>query len=274
MKKLSLLFGLILLAIGLPWLLAYQIPQLRRYDILISFLLVTGVAAAGVIWLWRSEDAAPEAPTLIKLALYTGVLLLFRPLRIFALSFYPLALIIPIVLGLLLLFARTPSAPAWLRVEVLQQWTFTSLSFLLANALVLGATVLFAPPAVPIADSPDKQVTDMAQMDQDDRMTGRILLAPNRDAQRVEQVTQMVAQEELGGPEAWLAAALILQHGQCPRHFRMAYALARQAYEAGAADAEGMMQAAYDRWQLSLGHPQKYGTQPDFQPGEGACAEQ
>lgn len=273
MRKLTILFLSMLGAIILPWLLGQQFSQIRRDVFLISFVLTSAITVIGVIWLWGSKEDAPETPTLIKMVLYAGALLLFQPLRPFALSFYPLALMLPVVLGLLMLLGRSSSTPVWLRIDTLQRWAFTGFAFLLANAIVLAATAFFAPAPVPSAAAPGEQVQAMAAMDQEDRMTGRILLAPERDDQRVARVEALASQGVLTTPAAWVAAALILQHGQCPQHFEMAYRLASRAYEAGDADAEWLMQAAYDRWQLSLGKPQKYGTQPDFRPGAGSCDE-
>jgi len=271
MRKLTILFLSMLGAVVLPWLLGQQFLQIRRDVFLVSFALTSAIAVIGVIWLWGSKEDAPEAPTLIKMTLYMGALLLFQPLRPFALSFYPLALMTPVALGLLLLLSRSSSAPVWLRIDTLQRWSFTAFAFLLANAIVLAATAFLAPAPVPSAATPDEQVQAMAEMDQEDRMTGRILLIPGRDDQRVARAEALASQETLTTPAAWVAAALILQHGQCPRHFEMAYDLASRAHEAGDVDAEWLMQAAYDRWQLSLGKAQKYDTQPDFRPGAGHC---
>ena len=276
MRRLALLYLTMLGVILLPYVAATRIPLWQRHYIAIAYAGVMLVAAAGVILLWREEsrEGAPRTPTLIKMVLYAGALLLIPPLRPFALSFYPLALMMPVALGLLLMLSRAASAPAWLRTDLLQRWSWSGFAFLLANGIVLARTAFFAPPAIPAASAPPhQQVQDMAVMDQADRSSGRILLAPGRDDMRLRTVESLVQKDALTTPDDWLAAALILQHGHCPRHFEMAYELARRAHEAGATDAEWLMQAAYDRWQLSLGKPQKYGTQPDFRPGAGGCDE-
>jgi hypothetical protein len=61
--------------------------------------------------------------------------------------------------------------------------------------------------------------------------------------------------------QAQYHAALILQHGICPDHFRRAYELSHTAAQAKVNNAEWLSQASYDRWMLSIGKPHKYNTQ-------------
>ncbi len=272
MRKLAIFLTAILAAFLLPYWLGLQISAIRRDYFRMVYAGVMLIAVTGVILLWGDESrGASRTPILIKLALYTGALWLIHPLRPFALSFYPLALMLPVILGLLLLFSRNSSAPGWLRIDTLQRWTVAGMLFLLANGIVLAATVILSPSAVPDAGAPDAQVEQMLEQDQDDRLTGRILLVPSRDDQRVARVEALVSQGALITPKAWFAAAFILQHGRCPRHFEMAYHLASRANAAGYENAAWLMQAAYDRWQLSLGKAQRYDSQPNFQPGAGSC---
>ncbi len=273
MRKLAIFLTAILAAFLLPYWLGLQFPAIRRDYFRMVYAGVMLIAVTGVILLWGDEnrEGASRTPTLIKLALYTGALLLIHPLRPFALSFYPLALMLPVILGLLLLFSRNSSAPGWLRIDTLQRWTVAGMLFLLANGIVLAATAILSPSAVPDAGAPDAQVEQMLEQDQDDRLTGRILLVPSRDDQRVARIEALVSQGALTTPKAWFAAAFILQHGRCPRHFEMAYHLASRANAAGYENATWLLQAAYDRWQLSLGKAQRYDSQPNFQPGAGDC---
>ena len=271
MKRLTILFFAILVTFLLPYWLGLQFPPIRRDYFRMVYAGVISISLIGVILLWKSEEGASRIRTLIKLALYTGALLLIQPLRPFALSFYPLALMLAVVLGVLLLFSRSSAAPGWLSINVVRNWAFAGFSFLLANGIVLAASSFLAPPAVPVAATPDEQVQKMAEMDQMDRSSGRILLAPKRDDLRVRTTERLLQNHTLSSPDSQLSAALILQHGQCPRHFQMAYEQARRAYEAGDKDAKWLMQATYDRWQISLGKPQKYNTQPDFRPGVSQC---
>jgi hypothetical protein len=56
-------------------------------------------------------------------------------------------------------------------------------------------------------------------------------------------------------------AALILQHGEETKYYEMAHKLAQGAFDKGYKEAEWLSKATYDRWQMSMGKPQKYGTQ-------------
>jgi hypothetical protein len=56
-------------------------------------------------------------------------------------------------------------------------------------------------------------------------------------------------------------AALLFQHGDEPEDAWRAYELAREATERGDEHARWLTAAAYDRWLMYQGKPQKYGTQ-------------
>jgi hypothetical protein len=62
--------------------------------------------------------------------------------------------------------------------------------------------------------------------------------------------------------------AFIFQHGDCPEHYRFANRLAQIAMDAGYSDARWIYAATLDRYLLSLGEPQKYGTQYSWIDGE------
>lgn len=58
----------------------------------------------------------------------------------------------------------------------------------------------------------------------------------------------------------------MFQHGNCPQHYQLAHLLAGQALARGAPASDTLplgwlFAATFDRWQLSLGRPQAYGTQ-------------
>jgi len=62
---------------------------------------------------------------------------------------------------------------------------------------------------------------------------------------------------------AWslYSAALIFQHGDCPDHYRLAADLALRAHELNDPSAGWLHTAAADRYLLSVGQLQRYGTQ-------------
>jgi hypothetical protein len=57
------------------------------------------------------------------------------------------------------------------------------------------------------------------------------------------------------------SAALIFQHGDCPDHYKLAADLALRAYELKDVSAGWLYAAATDRYLLSIGQLQRYGTQ-------------
>jgi hypothetical protein len=56
-------------------------------------------------------------------------------------------------------------------------------------------------------------------------------------------------------------AAFIFQHGDCPDHYWLAHQLAAGALEGGYEQARWIFAATLDRYLLSTGQAQKYGTQ-------------
>jgi hypothetical protein len=107
----------------------------------------------------------------------------------------------------------------------------------------------------------------MYRTDQRDRVTLRWLNLSRDDARHtrvLESVGAGLGQE----PEQLLDAAIILQHGRDSSDYRIAHELAKAASEKevntqrwSQSSAEWLTKATYDRWMLSLGKPQVYGTQ-------------
>jgi hypothetical protein len=63
-------------------------------------------------------------------------------------------------------------------------------------------------------------------------------------------------------------AAFIFQHGDCPEHYLFANKLAQMGLDAGDPDARWIYAATLDRYLMSLGRPQKFGTQYTLRGGE------
>lgn len=85
-----------------------------------------------------------------------------------------------------------------------------------------------------------------------------------RDRERRTRALAVLERLRLAGtaaPEALYHTAWLLNHGDEPREARMAHDLAREAAERGYAPARWLAAAAYDRWRMYEGRPQKYGTQ-------------
>lgn len=104
--------------------------------------------------------------------------------------------------------------------------------------------------------------------DREDRMRIKPLLLmtteyglPERDRKRYTKVYNWYSKDTIKNPVAKYHAALILQHGKQTYHYKAAYELSLQASEQDVEGAEELSKKAYDRWQISMGKEQKYGTQ-------------
>ncbi|MFC7070129.1 hypothetical protein ACFQL9_10800 [Halobaculum lipolyticum] len=75
----------------------------------------------------------------------------------------------------------------------------------------------------------------------------------------------------MDGSDEWIDAAVVLQHGTCPEHFELASRLAVAAIDSTEMDASEWVRLSYDRWQVSLGEPQRYGTQSGTVPVNAEC---
>jgi hypothetical protein len=140
-----------------------------------------------------------------------------------------------------------------------------------AGALGLAAGYLSGPGPVPSAsiDAPS-QLAYMYQTDQRDRVTLRWLNI-SRDDARIARALELHQAGSDWTPEEMLDAAMVLQHGHDSSHYRIAHELAAGANERGVntqrwpkGTAEWLVRATYDRWMMSLGKPQVYGTQMEF----------
>lgn len=77
---------------------------------------------------------------------------------------------------------------------------------------------------------------------------------------RVE-VLKYLTNGDINSPQNLVYAAFIFQHGNCPDHYLLANKLSRKALGAGDEEARWIFAASLDRYLMSLGEPQKYGTQ-------------
>ena len=91
-------------------------------------------------------------------------------------------------------------------------------------------------------------------------------LAPN-DRKRREQTLQLMKEGKLITGEDYFHAAYIFHHGETPDDYKVANELAKTAMDLGSTNPEmnngskWIYAASLDRYLLSMGYPQKYGTQ-------------
>lgn len=137
-----------------------------------------------------------------------------------------------------------------------------TLPLALAGAVGLGVTNLRQPTALPQADLPaGQQLRHLYLSDQGDRLALRLSGRAERDELRRERVLELYAQQQVITAEQLFHAAAVLSRSDAPAYLELAYTLGRAADDRGLGEAEGLWQSAYDRWQLSQGLPQLYGTQ-------------
>lgn len=86
-------------------------------------------------------------------------------------------------------------------------------------------------------------------------------LLRERDAERRGRAEELVTGGHGLPPEALYYAAWLFNHGDSIPEAHRAYELAREAAKGGVRAALWLAAAAYDRWLMYQGKPQKYGTQ-------------
>jgi hypothetical protein len=81
------------------------------------------------------------------------------------------------------------------------------------------------------------------------------------DTRRRDDVLSYLQSGEIQSTQDLIYAAFIFQHGDCPEHYLYANRLAQIALGAGDPEAGWIYAATLDRYLMSLGKPQKFGTQ-------------
>jgi hypothetical protein len=82
-----------------------------------------------------------------------------------------------------------------------------------------------------------------------------------RDRARRQRVEELMGSEALQAPEDYFHAAMVFQHGETLDNYWRAHELAKRGAELGHPNCRWLAAAAYDRWLMNQGKPQKYGTQ-------------
>lgn len=93
---------------------------------------------------------------------------------------------------------------------------------------------------------------------EDTEQLGRI---GEEDRKRRERVKILLDGGEIVEAADYYHAAMIFQHGDKPDDYQQANELAKRAMEKGEERAKWLYAASLDRWLLSTGKPQKFGTQ-------------
>lgn len=90
-----------------------------------------------------------------------------------------------------------------------------------------------------------------------------------RDEARREEAANLITAKVKISPKDLYFASVVFLHGQCPDHYRLAAALAGKAMSGGESDARSIYANAIDRHLVSIGKPQRFGTQ--YSCDSGTC---
>lgn len=114
------------------------------------------------------------------------------------------------------------------------------------------------------ADTQDRVSFDSAEIDE--------ATLKSRDAKRFQEVSSLLSKEEIDLSEIWNLHYLCVLHMHAPstdpKIFEQAHEFAQQAVNMGSKVTRWLYAASLDRWLVSQGKLQKYGTQFDSQTGE------
>jgi len=175
------------------------------------------------------------------------------------------SLLVLVVVGLIKAFSNNLNQK-WLNVPL----TITAICTL---GILIG---LLRPlePAIVSTGTVSEKLAHAYTTDQSDRMTIKTYLGifddnmAKRDSIRLEQVNQLYKDNQISQPLDKFYAAFVLHHSKRSELFEVAQQLANEAASVNELKdnyvAQWLAKATYDRWMVSLGKPQKYGTQDKF----------
>lgn len=114
------------------------------------------------------------------------------------------------------------------------------------------------------------RLTELYEQDQADRRLGDDAdwtAINRRDAERRAEVQRLLDTGAVRNAADHYHAAMVFQHGSDSTAYRKARDLAREAEQLGSEPARWLAAAAHDRYLISIGEPQHYGTQFRVQDG-------
>lgn len=127
-----------------------------------------------------------------------------------------------------------------------------------------------APRAATSSQKINEELSLMFQRDQDERKGLAAPWTAESDAARRIRVQQILDRGEASSSADYYHAAMVFQHGTQPSDYEQARALALKAIDLDPTNgsAKWLAAAAQDRLLMSLGKPQRYGTQFKLVEGE------
>lgn len=107
----------------------------------------------------------------------------------------------------------------------------------------------------------EQDINERNNVNWDKASLGQITKINKKDKVRRKKVLSLFNKGKIQSVKDYHHAALIFQHGDSTDDFKQAHEFARKALELGDESARWLYAATLDRYLLSLGRPQKYGTQ-------------
>lgn len=143
-----------------------------------------------------------------------------------------------------------------------------------AEAATLDALLRRAESNRGSAECNDSELNAIQIADQEDRSEGpnptgaqkNFESVRERDAARRARVAGLVREGRVHTKADWFAAAIVYQHGASLDDFERARTYAYESAKLGNRDGFWLTAAAWDRWLLNAGYPQRFGTQYTCKP--------
>ncbi|MCP2044980.1 hypothetical protein [Pontibacter sp. HSC-36F09] len=206
---------------------------------------------------------------------YFTPLLFLIPVGILSYSYSLTSFLLLAVIALCLTALLVVGIAKIFRPSLDQKWM--RLPLIITTICALGVLVgLLRPldPAVVNAGDASQKLAYAYETDQADRMTVGAYLSlfedsmAERDSIRLMQVTQLYQDKQISLPIDKFYAAFVFHHSKKSELYEIAQKLAGEAAAVSELKDNYVVQwlakATYDRWLVSLGKPEKYGTQDKF----------
>lgn len=117
------------------------------------------------------------------------------------------------------------------------------------------------------------RLQELFEQDQQDRQEvfstpAQVKELKHRDAMRRSLISEMISRGEVNTANDLYHAGVVLMHGDAPKDYLTAHRLAVTASILGHKSSRWLSAATLDRYLLSIGQPQIYGTQFEHNPEE------
>lgn len=107
----------------------------------------------------------------------------------------------------------------------------------------------------------EQDIEERSRIDWDTATPDQISELRKKDNARRMQVLTLINKKKIKSAKDYHHAALIFQHGDTTDDYKLAHGFAKKALELGDESVRWLYAATLDRYLISMGQPQKYGTQ-------------